>query len=532
MPKVGVDDFLAAGGTVKDLLDLATDVVVAEKGHSSNDRPIIITSGRHMRDVSEEARHLLRPQDGAGPKFFRRGETLVELVIERGSEQVRILTLDVLRGRLARMADFMRYDQSGKMRPTLPPAPIVKDILAIADPGVPELKMVADHPVVALGGNLITTEGYHSGSGIYLRRGVGLAGQKRMGPGEAIDLIFNELLADFPFADIPSRAHALALMVEPIVRPLIAGTTPLHLVHATVPGTGKGLLVEVISTVVTGAPPVLMGPPRDDVELDKRLTAALLIGQPFIHFDNVASLRSGTLAAVLTTPWWQGRRLGVSEMVSVPNDATFTATGNNVEVSDELKRRVVIIRLDPEEEKPERRQGFRHLLPEWAAANRARLLNALVSLVSAWLAAGMPSGKATLGRYESWARIVGGVLDVAGMPGLLGNRDWLDSAADHVTSEWNAVVKAWWDRFGESPIRAGELLLLVSDYGLLVDIRAGRFIIGAEHERFSACFSTYRGPVDGSADHWGSRLRSNRRVAIDTGPFGSTDRGIRLSDTG
>ena len=49
----------------------------------------------------------------------------------------------------------------------------------------------------------------------------------------------------------------------------------------------------------------------------------------------------------LTATQWRGRRLGKSEIVDVPNDATWVATGNNVELSDEIARRTIPIRLDP-----------------------------------------------------------------------------------------------------------------------------------------------------------------------------------------
>jgi len=66
--------------------------------------------------------------------------------------------------------------------------------------------------------------------------------------------LLDSLLGDFPFADQASRANALALLLLPFVRPLIDGPTPLHLIEAAKPGTGKGLLADVVHAIATGRP--------------------------------------------------------------------------------------------------------------------------------------------------------------------------------------------------------------------------------------------------------------------------------------
>ena len=48
----------------------------------------------------------------------------------------------------------------------------------------------------------------------------------------------------------------------------------------------------------------------------------------------------------------------------------------------------------------------------------------------AWLAAGRPPGKRILGSFESWAAVVGGILEHAGVPGFLQDTEQLYEAAD------------------------------------------------------------------------------------------------------
>ena len=90
--------------------------------------------------------------------------------------------------------------------------------------------------------------------------------------------------------------------------------------------------------------------------------------------------------------------MGKSEMVRAPNNATWLATGNNVEMSDEMNRRTVLIRLDAGVEAPEERSGFKHRLPAWAVEHRRDLVSACLSIVMLWVDAGKPRGGANLGR--------------------------------------------------------------------------------------------------------------------------------------
>ena len=71
--------------------------------------------------------------------------------------------------------------------------------------------------------------------------------QQRAEVEDALALI-EELLVDFPFADASSKAHAIAMMLEPFVREVIGDSpTPLYGVLAHTPGTGKGLLRRSVS---------------------------------------------------------------------------------------------------------------------------------------------------------------------------------------------------------------------------------------------------------------------------------------------
>jgi len=88
-------------------------------------------------------------------------------------------------------------------------------------------------------------------------------------------------------------------------------------------------------------------------------------------------------------------------------------------------------------------------------------------IVRAWIAAGRPGVARTLGSFEGWAAVVGGMLQHAGIRGFLHDTEKLYEDADAEGQEWREFVTAWWDAHGAVWVASGELLKLVLDRGLL-----------------------------------------------------------------
>ena len=444
--KVGLDDYLAAGRSVDELLAMATadlrpppaSVEPGQAGAETGDggqegaaaRPVIQVTNRFMRDIAVDAVQCLQQANSPAPYIFRRGSELARLGIGDSGPTAEALTVVSLKGILDRAADFVSATKDGD-KPARPPQDVVADILALPESmaPVPPLQSIAGAPVFVPGGRLLSDDGYDVQTGIYLHLR-GLGPRDTMPLDEALDVL-NELLGDFPFVDDASLAHAFALLLQPFVRPLIAGPCPLYLINAPSRGTGKGLLASMAAVVALGEPAHVMVLTANEEEIDKRLTSILLAGHPLVLIDNVTALRSSSLAAALTATGWQGRLLGKSRMVRVRNDATWVATGNNPALSDEITRRTVEIRLDAGVECPEERTGFLHpQLLAWATKRRTRLVGACLSIIGVWVDAGMPLGGGVLGGFEPWAGPMSGILDAAGVPGFLGNRDQLRHRVD------------------------------------------------------------------------------------------------------
>jgi hypothetical protein len=445
-------DFLVEAGKAADRAE-AERILLERYGppHSAAPkRTTIQVNNRFPRDIAADAIEALGKSNNP-PRLFGQGTELVRLA-ETGLAADTI-NAPALKGILDRCADFVKakkgeVGEDDVLVPARPPDDVVKDILSQQRLPFPALKGFASTPVFLPGGRLLACDGYDPGSGIYMSL-EGLQDLRWDMPlEEAKNLLLNELLVDFPFVDEASKAHALAALLFPFLRQMITGPTPIHLVDAPARGTGKGLLADLIAIVTTGTPAYVMALPRDDDEVDKRITATLLASHQLVLLDNVTVLRSAALSAALTTTLWRGRVLGKSEMVDAPNTGTWLATGNNVELSDEVNRRTVLVRLDAQIESPEERTGFKHPLPGWAIQHRSELVSACLSIINRWIQEGMPWGQATLGRFEDWAGIMSGVLSILDVSGFLQNREQQKSR-DSESGEWAALCAAWWTQYGE-----------------------------------------------------------------------------------
>ena len=215
---------------------------------------------------------------------------------------------------------------------------------------------------------------------------------------------------------------------------------------------------------------------REEAETRKKITTILLGGTSYILLDNVKDgLNSGQLASALTAEVWKDRLLGTNRSVELPNRATWVITANNLQLSTELVRRAVRLRIDPGSERPWERTKFKHHpIRQWARANRPQLVHAALTLIQGWIAAGRPVGRKPLGSFESWAEVVGGILDHAGVSGFLEDRDQFYQTTDQEGQQWSGFMELWWEEYGDSPVTTAELFELADQRDLLGFVLYGK----------------------------------------------------------
>lgn len=358
--KVGLDDYLAEDHTAADLLAL-----------SRRPEALSIRAGnRQLRDMTDDAVAALALANEP-PVVFQRAGHLVEAQTDGVSE----LGSARLQYRLANVANWYKVLKDGTRVPQFPDKTTVQNVaVAVEQWPFPVLDRVVSTPVFAVDGSLRTEPGYHPTSRTLYQPPADLVvptvpGSPSVAEVQQARKLVDELFSEFPFASASDRAHAWALFLQPFARELIRGETPLYGVEAPKQGTGKTLLVRsalaaAVGHIATGSDP------RNDEEMRKRITAAVVQAEQAMVIDNVIKrVDYPSLASALTSPVWHDRILGETRNVSAPIFGTWVLTGNNPQYSDDIARRVVPIRLDSHEEHPQLRSGSASRCPPglWSA---------------------------------------------------------------------------------------------------------------------------------------------------------------------
>ena len=341
----------------------------------------------------------------------------------------------------------------------------------------PQLRGLIKTPVFTADGDLITAPGYHAASGLYYQPDNMLdVPQVPRKPTEddiyeAKRLLIEEVFGDFPLGGlkrddiiehalngdgVPAVTHIIAMLVLMFCREMVKGPTPGHLLTKPSPATGASLLTDICSIIANGEVTPAMTIPPSDEEMQKTLITAMADGSSIVYFDNIdKDVNSGVLASSLTAPIVKGRMLGHSKMLEAEVRCVWVLCGNNVRLSDELIRRLLMIDLDARMAHPEKRSGWHHDdIGGYVRENRGQLVWACLTLIQHWVASGKPlQTAAILNSYENWSRVIGGIMDTAGLGGFLENREELkarasDSSGDDIT----LFLESWWERYIDKPV--------------------------------------------------------------------------------
>jgi len=457
-------------------------------------RPSIDAANPDLFDLTRRVWDAITSINKPPQLFVREGRLVLASLGGSGRPPtLREMDTNLLRWWLIGVIDFTKGKNTTATRP---PQVLLQNLLVCPDPPMPPLAGIAEIPMFATDGSLQSAPGYSPLTQFIYSPPVGFE-LPRISPkptASEIDsarmMLLDDLFGDFPFDGESSKAHALAALLLPFVRSMIEGPTPLHLISKPKAGTGATLLAEVLCFISCGYPSVI-SIPRNEEEQRRTLLAALRRGPRAILLDNVKLLEGEALACCLTQTRFEDRLIGSSTSLRVPNLSLWLATGNNPELSDEITRRVLRIHLDAKVEDPDLRSSFRHPdLKRWATEQRADLIWSAVTLVQAWLAEGRPPGTKSLGKFESWSRVIGGLLDVAGVGGFLERIREFRGRDDAETSAVRGFVEAWAGKHGEQEVTSGDLLDIAGglDLGIGDDrrrsIRLGKLLANRRGQRF------------------------------------------------
>lgn len=439
---------------------LADEVRRAKKRASG--KPLIQIRSRDIPEIAKQAEQVLI---SSGCEIFQRGGHLVRPVIEdadashgRRTKVARLIEVSpiYLRNLLTQIIDWERYaSREKKWLPVGAPDDVGLVILSqVGHWTFPRIGGVITTPTLRPDGSLLMIPGYDLATGLLLVTPPPMpAISVRPTKADALAALklLEDLLSEFPFtkeedgAEV-SKAVALSGLITPVARGAFP-VTPLHFARAPVAGSGKSFLVDIVATIAIGMlMPVISAGQKED-ELEKRLGAAAMTGQPLLSIDNVdGELRSVALCQLVERQIVELRILGKSEQKRIETRAlSMFGTGNNVAIYGDLTRRTLITTLDPNMEQPETR-AFEANPVATVLNDRGKYIAACLTICRAYIVAGYPDKPTPLASFEGWSDLVRGALiwlgkaDPVKSLDIARDEDPERNAISEVMSEWEDYV--------------------------------------------------------------------------------------------
>jgi hypothetical protein len=429
---------------------------------------------------------------GLGPMsgMFRRGDDLIftPRVGEEGyvpprnpldydgPAQVKRLTAMQFANRIDAMYRVVRIDKkSGRKTPMVFKRELAERALSDLDafPHVQTLRIVSHTPLVRADGTVLGQPGYDAASGaLYLpERGLVVPPVPDEPTGadleQATKLVLS-MVQDFPFVSDHDRANYLGCLLIPLIRLLVPPPYKMLIIGAPQRGSGKSLLALVMRTIHGGV--FRSEIPREEDERRKVITSILdTTSAPVVQFDNVnGALKSSVMDGLLTSSTWSDRKLGVQVNMELPNDRLWIATGNNIHIGGDMDRRVLWTTIDAGMERPEDRPVDIFGIPNleaWVQEHRGDLIAALLTMVRAWAAAGMPKEEEpTSDSFGRMTAVLRGVLTFAGVSGVVGHEAAAPLRIDPDAEEMAEFLQAVHRAMGEERWTCRELMDQVTDF--------------------------------------------------------------------
>lgn len=411
-------------------------------------------------DIFQRAGQLVRVLEDSGRK-------LSGLVRQQGAPRIQAVPLSQLRMSLAAAGDFRKHklDKWGNVMehfpgrpilvPVLPPDWAVQGVLQLGSwpDDIRHLEAVVETPMLRHDGTVLQTPGYDSQTGLLYREPQELRGHSIPDAPSLADVhdardLLLDLVADFPFVTDAHRAAWLSGLLTYFARFAINGPCPFFLIDKNVRGAGSGLLAQIVGHICQGRDMALTSQACDEQAEKMMITSVAMSGELLVQIDNInRPLGSGAFDAALTTTSWTDRPLYTNDMPRLLLLAIWWGTGNNVQIREgaDTARRILHMRLESPHEKPEQRSDFRHPdLLGYVRQNRAKLIQAALTMLRGYCAAGKPVvGLPRWGSFDAWSRIIRPCLVWSGLPDPYEAHEDLVNSADNDMHLAEDLIFGW-----------------------------------------------------------------------------------------
>jgi hypothetical protein len=471
------------------------------------------------------------------PELYRRGFLLVN-VIQETRDEIKLTPKTTMKGvadspriivlsdsnigcEITESAVFTAWQKKGKDKPKLvrvhPPGWLIAAVATSQHyPGMRVLRGVMECPFFRSDGTLVEQPGYDEATETFLAPGTCEFLPVPEFPTkddawESANRLFL-LIDDFPILDEEkdkNKAAWLAGLLTPLARAAINGPVPGLAVRGNRAGVGKGLLINLIGTIVTGRNVPTSDYPVEPEEAQKVKVSILLEGPLLTHFDNVeegGSYGNSKLDSALTSTTINDRILGGNRRTGDIRWRTCCfLSGNNIAPYGDADRRWLVCNLTTKLERPHERKDFQIVnLQTHVEQNRAELLRDALTILRAHFVAGQPTGNwARFGSFEAWDSCIRGAIWFAtGVDCCSTQREAADESPKRLKQI--ALMEGWWElKDGEEGVTVKKAIEMVTE-------SPGRY--PTLHNVFMEL--GFKGQLADS-DLIGKKLRSMKNVVID-----------------
>ncbi len=409
-------------------------------------RPVVIVTGtnpgpwyhqalQHMADRGYYAMHgedqegfVLRMVQISHDEFRKDGKTGQD---RKQPKRIMKVPETILNKKIRDLFEFYTTEKSTVGGPDIlvpishqiPGSPVygwAKDLLEVPQyPELPLLKGIAEFRFYTEDGVLVHAPGYSElAQTIYAPRDAELPLPELPSDPAALALKAQALAGEvlglfdqFPWETDADLAAYFSLIITATMRPALP-VAPLYGIDATTAGSGKTMLAHAAAIIATGKDPHPLPWKGNEEEREKTLNSSMLTPSTFLFMDNVDSPLGGSLLeSILTSSSVDLRRLGGQVVEGISTRKTFVATGNGLNISGDMHRRILMIRLTPAMENPEERSDLKIKELIEVVKTNARELNArILAVCEAYRIAGRPAPSVPITPYNTytgeWTRYV------------------------------------------------------------------------------------------------------------------------------
>lgn len=343
----------------------------------------------------------------------------VELVEIDESGWLSPIKVDALRTRIAECVDLRKTNAKGQLSSSKCDVALSRQVFADDRwPEVPRIRAVSAGPTILTNGRVLQEPGLDGESGVYVMRipDAWKVIPEDVDKHQALDSMkaLKDVVSEYKFTKGDLGATGwIALVLTGVARAAIDGPTPMFVSEARAPGAGKTMLIDLASLIATGDPAPFRTR-QNSIETHKEIVAALVSGRQWIAYDNErqgSMFTCATLASLLTSRTFEGRKLGASDICRGPNRFLVTSSGNHLTFSTEIARRTLLIEL---EYQPGRKWNTPDLRA-YVRSNRSELLRHALIILKYGLTHS-PENLQPLPSFEEWSAIVRESLVRLGQP--------------------------------------------------------------------------------------------------------------------